>query len=314
MTSAPESAVRARRVGEVRVIIRQRSARHRRADVGDAPVDELLDGGSGVGPGGALADEDEGPLGRLEQVGDALDGRRIRVGSRDLRRRAERRLDSRFGDAPGHDLAGEIEVDAARPALLRLAEREVDPLSDALGGVDAPRPLADRARGRDLIELLEATQAGGARERRAAEHHQGHGALGSDVERRDAVRDRWPRARHQHAGLALLPAPGHPHEACVDLVAAAHDLHALALATGEDLDHRAGHDAEERVDSGSYELSSGELSTVDISHRSLRLGAVGRGREWQERQATPSGALEGVGDSGWRVGSPGGDQKVHSNS
>ena len=256
--------LRARGVRKVRVVVGQRAARHRRGDVRDAAVRQRGERGPRIGPRGALADQEERTLGALEQVRRARDRVGIGERARDLGRAAQRHLLLRHLLAD--EVAGEVEVDAAGPARHGLAEREVDPLRDAVGAVDLAGPLARGLRERELVELLERAEAERAPECRAAEHDQRQRARRGDVEGRDRVREGRARAHDQHARLLLLVAPGLRHEATVQLVPAAHDLQSGLLRAGEELDHRSGHHAEHRVDAGRAQLTRSDLTAVDLRH------------------------------------------------
>ena len=160
-------------VHEARVVVRDRPAAHRRADVGDAEVRDRREVGARARPRGALAEQEQRALGGGEHLGHAVDGVRVGVGPRDLRRtRAPARL--AFVDSASHAVPGVVEVDGARPAGDGLAEGQVQELRDALGAVDGARPFAARVGEGHLVGLLEAAQAAGSgrrwsrRARRAA--------------------------------------------------------------------------------------------------------------------------------------------------
>ena len=164
MTSAPDERLGARGVGEVRVVVGDRAARHGRAHVGDAPRSTRR---CRAGPASAQAAplpntiSGRWPDARRSAVRSMASGSGCgRVTSGALRRTA-----CSAGMRPADDIAREIEVDTAGPTLEGLAEGEMDPLADPLGGVDASGPLAEGLRGGDLVEFLEGAPAECVRER-----------------------------------------------------------------------------------------------------------------------------------------------------
>ena len=269
-------------VHEHRVVVGNRATAHGRRHEGDAAVDEPLEGQAGLRPARTLAHDDQGALRLGKHVGDCFEGGGIGVGSRDLRF-AGAPEDGVLVEGGADELCGEVEVDGAGASVEGASQGEVHVLGDARLAIDLRRPLAGGRGEGDLIGLLEGPEAALVPRRGAAQHDEGHGALGGDVHGRDRVREGGSRADDEHARLAPRPAPGRGGEARRDFVAAVHHRDALALHGRHDLDHGSGHDPEGRIDAGRLQLPRDDLSAVQFCH------AVPSGFRWPQSYA-PRGA------------------------
>ena len=109
----------------------------------------------GLRIGGALAENDQRTLGALQHVERALD----RSGGGDLRRSRVDHLDQRFRSGLrvhhlAEQLAGQIEIDAARTSRHRGADRACEADADILRMQHAERRLAQRLGNGELIHLF----------------------------------------------------------------------------------------------------------------------------------------------------------------
>ena len=147
---------RARRARALRMRVGQQALAHaHRQERNAALLDERADRVVGLRVGRALAEDDQGALGALEHIERALD----RGGRGNLGRRRVDDLDERL--PPGlrvHHLAEQlgrqIEIDAARTARHRRADRARHADADVGGMQHAERRLAERLGDGELVHLL----------------------------------------------------------------------------------------------------------------------------------------------------------------
>ena len=197
---------RARRAGALRMRVGQQALGHAHRQEGNAALlDERADRIVGLRVGRALAEDDQRPLGALQHVERALD----RIRRRNLRRRRVDHLDQRLGAGLGvHHLAEQlgrqVEIDAARTARHRGADRARDADADVGGVQHAEGRLAQRLGDGELVHLLvvallqvDDLALGRARDQ---DHRE---AVGGGVgERGQAVEE--ARRRHGEADAGLL--------------------------------------------------------------------------------------------------------------
>ena len=225
----------------------------------------------GLRVGRALAEDDQRALGALEHVERALD----RVGRRDLRRRRVDHLDQRLpaGLRVHHlaeQLGRQIEIDAARTARHRGADRARHADADVGGMQHAERRLAERLGDGELVHLLvvallqvDDLALGRARDQ---DHRE---AVGGGVgERGQAVEEARRRHREADAGLLGQEAGDRRRVAGVLLVAEREDADARGLRHAAEIrDRDAGH-AVDRVEAVELERIDDEVKAV----RQLPLG------------------------------------------
>ena len=263
--SAPPSAVERAAFHEHRVVVGNRTPAHGRGHEGDAAIHQPLEGRARLRPAPALPHDDERALRLREHLSHGFDGGGVGMGARDLGR-ARPPADGVLIETRADELRGKVQVDGAGAAVEGAPEGEVNVLGDARLAVDLRRPLARGRREGHLIRLLEGAEAALVARRGAAQHDQGHGALGGHVHGRDGVRERRPRADDEHARLPPRPAPGRGGEAGGDFMAAVHDGDPLALHCRHDLDHGPRDHAEGRIDAGRLQLPRDDLSAVQFRH------------------------------------------------
>ncbi len=147
---------RARRTRALRVGVRQKALAHaHRQERHAALFDELADQVVALRVGRALAQNDQRLLRRLQYVERTLD----RIGSGDLGRSGIDHLDQRLAALLGiHHLAEQlgrqVEIDAARTARYRRADRTRERYADIFGMQHAVSGLAERLCDRKLIHFL----------------------------------------------------------------------------------------------------------------------------------------------------------------
>ena len=147
---------RARGTGALRMEIGQQAFGHAHRQKRDTALfDEGTDGVVGLGVGGALAEDDQRTLGALEHVERAVDGR----GRGYLRGRGIDHLDQRLASGfrihhLPEQFRRQVEIDAARPARHRGADRAGKTDADVGGVQHAEGRLAERLRDRELIHFL----------------------------------------------------------------------------------------------------------------------------------------------------------------
>ena len=130
---------------------------------------------------------------------------------------------------------------------------------DLPGLVRLGEPLYRRAGECHLVRFLKGTERAQGGVERAAENGERHGALGGDVHGRDGVGHSRSAADGDHAGLLLDIGPGRGHETGIHLVPAGDHPNPLAASLAEGLNHGSRDDAEQGVDSGSFQLPNEEL-------------------------------------------------------
>ena len=205
---------RARRAGALRMRVGQQALGHaHRQERNAALLDQRADRVVGLRVGGALAEDDQRTLGALQHVERALD----RGGRRKLRRRRIDHLDQRLPAGLGiHHLAEQlgrqIEIDAARPARHRGADRARDADADIGGMQHAERRLAQRLGDGELVHLLVVAllQVDDLALGRAADQDHRKAVRRGVGERRQAVqeagrRDREADARASSSGSRRSP-------------------------------------------------------------------------------------------------------------
>ena len=257
---------RARRARALRMRVGQKALGHaHRQERHAALFDESADRIVGLRIGGALAEDDQRALGALEHVERALDG----VGRRNLRRRRVDDLDQRLlAGFRVHHLAEQfgrqIEIDAARTARNRGADRAREADADVGGMQHAERRLAQRLGDGELVHLLvvallqvDDLALGRARDQ---DHRE---AVGRGVRQRGQPVEEAGR-RHGEADARLLgqEAGDRRGVAGVLLVAERDDANAGGLRHAAEIrDRDAGH-AIDRVDAVELERIDDEMKAV----------------------------------------------------
>ena len=265
---------RARGARALRMQVRQQALGHaHRQERHAGLLDQRADRVVGLRIGGALAENDQWPLGGLEHVERALD--RVRRGN--LRRRRVDDLDQRLRAGGGihhlpEQLGRQIEIDAAGTARHRGADRTRHADADVGGVQHAERRLAERLGDRELIHLLvvallqvDDLALGRARDQ---DHRE---AVGGGVgERREPVEEAGRRHRQADAGLLREEAGDRGGVAGVLLVAEREHADALGLRHAPEIrDRDAGH-AIDRGEAVELERLDDEMKA--IRQFTLRLG------------------------------------------
>ncbi len=172
-------------------------------------------------------------------------------------------------------VARQIEIDRARLARHRAAERLVQELREALGVMRARRPFGAGLHHRQLVHVLERAAAPGA-DRRAAAERDDRDAVGPGVrDPGDQVGHGRPRGGHAHARAQAQARVGVRHHRRGLLVAHVDAAQAALQRLRLDHEHRRAHDEEEHVDALALERLGENLRTV---HCCLRLQPLWRRR------------------------------------
>ena len=274
--------VRACRRCRLLVRVGQQALGHRHRQVRDAGLlDQRADVGIGLRVGRALAEDDQGLAGALEQIERALHG----IGRGNLLRRGvddldQRRLAGRGVDRLREQLRGKVEVHAAGAPGHRRADRARDADADVLGVQHAERRLAQRLGDRELVHLLVVAlrQVDDLALGRAADQDHRE-AVGRRVrERRQAVEETRrgdgeadPRLLRQESGDRCRVAG-------VLLVAERDDAQAFLLHPPGEIGDRNAGQAEDRVDAVELEGVDDELEAVGLLRRRARRAAGDLGR------------------------------------
>ena len=230
-----------------------------------ALLDQSADIVIGLRIGRALAEDDQRALGALEDIERTLDGGR----SGNLGRRRVDDLDQRLGARLRvHDLreqlGRQIEIDAARTAGHRRADRARHADADVRGMQHAEGRLAERLGDRQLVHLLVVAllQVDDLALGRAADQDH-RKAVGRGIgQRRQAVEKAGSRHREADAGLLRQEAGDCRRIAGVLLVTERDDADACRLCHAAEVrDRDAGH-AVDRVEAVELERIDDEMKAI----------------------------------------------------
>ena len=219
-------------------------------------------------PGHALADEDERPLGPLEQVERRLDVLRRRHHARRVGRTLD--LDDFVLVAlAGDDVVGHVEIGGAGAAIGRVPGRHLDIIGDALHAIDAVGEFAERRGDQHLALFLECAHAAAIGLRGAADQDHrpaillGIGEAGETVHHAGAGHD------DAGAGPAGQIAVGLRRVGGGLLVAHADIGDAFLLRGRGDRADRKPDDPEQVIDALLFEAPRYQGSAVDFAHAFL---------------------------------------------
>ena len=219
----------------------------------------------GLRVGRALAEDDQRTLGALEHVERALDG----GGRGDLRRRRIDHLDQRLLAGLGiHHLAeqfcGQVEIDAARTARDRGADRARKADADVGGVQHAERRLAQRLCDRELVHLfiVALLQVDDLALRRARDQDHREAVGGGVRQRGQAVEEAGRRNREADAGLLGQEAGDRGGVAGVLFVAEREHANALGLRHAAEIGDRNARHAVDRGDAVELQRIDDEMKAV----------------------------------------------------
>ena len=248
------------------MILGDQAARDRRRVEGNARrLDEGLERGRAIGPPHAAAGDDHGALGPRQELDRLADGFGIAEGAR--RRAPRRRIDDTFLlHLLAQDVAGQIEIDRTGPARGCLAERRRDHVGDALGVIDALRPLRDGTEDRDLIDLLKGFHPEKDSRARTADGHQRRGVGEGVGDSRQEIRGARARAAHAHARPSRHTRPGVRREGRRLLMPVIDRANTERDAGRLGLEHGPAHQVKERVGTLRAERLRQYFRTRDRGH------------------------------------------------
>ena len=270
---------RARRARALRMRVGQQALGHaHRQERSAALLDQGADRIIGLRVGGALAEDDQGTLGALQDIERALDRGR----SGNLGRCRVDDLDERLGSGLRvhhlrEQLGRQIEIDAARTAGNGRADRARHADADVCGMQHAEGRLAQRLGDRQLVHLLVIAllQVDDLTLGRAADQNHRKAVGGGIGERAQTVEKAGSRHREADAGLLRQEAGDRRCVAGVLLMPERDDADAGGLGHAAEVrDRDAGHPVD-RVDPVELERIDDEVKA--IRQLSLRFGRRGFG-------------------------------------
>ena len=253
---------------------------HAHRQIGDAGLlDEGADIGVGLRIGGALAEDDQRPLGALQH----LERSRNRLRRRNLARRRVDDLDQRLGallrvDRLAEKFSRQVKIDATRTTGAGRANGARHADADVLGMQHAEGRLAERLGDGKLVHLLVVAllKVDDLALGRAADHDH-RKAVGRGIgERGQAVEEARSRHRQANAGLLRQEAGDRSRIACVLFVPERDDAHTCSLGEAPQIRDRNARHTVDRVDVVELERIDDKVKAV--RQRVLCVGFVSGAR------------------------------------
>src|SRR6516162_426979 len=259
----------ARRRHRKRMVVWYHALPHRRTKERQlGALDEGADFVLGAGPGHALADENERPLGPFEQVQRSLDVVHRRHHAGRVRRALD--LDDFVGGAfASDDVVGHVEVGGAGAAIDRVPGCHLDIIGDALDALDCVREFAERRGDQHLALFLESAHAAAIGLRGAAEQDHGPTILLGIGEAGETVHYAGAGHNDARAGTAGQIAVGLRRVGGGLLVAHADIGNAFLLRGCGKRGDRKPDDPEQVIDALLFEAPRYQGRAVDFAHAFL---------------------------------------------